>query len=93
MYVYNVYNIRLARKPGSVIDKNNLQGLRAVVNLRPMGAGTQALPDLSREEIRTMLHLPDTDLKETRFYREAFAEGEAKGELALVLRSLHRRLV
>ena len=27
-----------------------------------------------------MLHLPDTDLKETRFYREAFAEGEARGE-------------
>jgi predicted transposase YdaD len=78
------------------------------------------LPDLSREEIRTMLHLPDTDLKETRFYREAFAEGEAQGEargeargevrgeargeargimkgkhtgeLALVLRLLHRRL-
>ncbi len=51
-----------------------------------------------------MLHLPDTDLKETRFYREAFAEGEARGEargeakgkreggLVLVLRLLHRRL-
>ena len=34
-----------------------------------------------------MLHLPDTDLKETRFYQEAFAEGE----LALVLRLLRRR--
>ena len=27
-----------------------------------------------------MLHLPDTDLKQTRFYREVFAEGEAYGE-------------
>jgi predicted transposase YdaD len=62
------------------------------------------LPTLSREEIRSMLHLPDTDLKQTRFYREAFAEGEARGEargesrgkregeLALVLRLLARRL-
>jgi predicted transposase YdaD len=58
------------------------------------------LPTLSREEIRSMLHLPDTDLKQTRFYREAFAEGEAEGELkwrreealALVLRLLARRL-
>ena len=62
------------------------------------------LPNLTREEIRTMLHLPDTDLKETRFYREVFAEGEARGEtkgilkgkregeLALVLRLLRRRL-
>ncbi len=43
-----------------------------------------------------MLHLPDTDLTETRFYREAFAEGEVRGkcegEFALVLRLLHRRL-
>jgi predicted transposase YdaD len=38
------------------------------------------LPSLSREEIRSMLHLADTDLKQTRFYREAFAEGEAEGE-------------
>ncbi len=53
------------------------------------------LPNLSREEIRTMLHLPDTDLKETRFYREAFAEGEvqgeARGEAAMLLRLLRLR--
>ncbi len=53
------------------------------------------LPDLSREEIRTMLHLPDTDLKETRFYREAFAEGEvqgeARGEATMLLRLLRLR--
>ena len=43
-----------------------------------------------------MLHLPDTDLRQTRFYREVFAEGEArgehKGEVYLVLRLLNRRL-
>ena len=43
-----------------------------------------------------MLHLPDTDLTQTRFYREAFAEGETKGiyqgEISLVLRLLRRRL-
>ena len=46
-----------------------------------------------------MLHLPDTDLKETRFYREAFAEGEvqgeargeARGEAAMLLRLLRLR--
>jgi predicted transposase YdaD len=26
------------------------------------------LPTLSRDEIKAMLHLPDTDLKQTRFY-------------------------
>ena len=39
------------------------------------------LPELSREDIRIMLHLPDTDLKQTRFYREVFAEGATYGEL------------
>lgn len=32
------------------------------------------LPNLSRDEIKAMLQLPDTDLKQTRFYREVFAE-------------------
>ena len=66
------------------------------------------LPEISLEEIGIMLHLPDTDLKQTRFYREVFAEGEAhgeargkalgevkgrhEGEVLLVLRLLHRRL-
>ena len=57
-------------------------------------------PELSREEIRTMLHLPDTDLTQTRFYREAFADGEARGEargkhqgeVSLILRLLRKRL-
>jgi len=29
-------------------------------------------PQLSREEIRAMLHLPETDLKQTRFCQEVF---------------------
>ena len=58
------------------------------------------LPELSREEIRTMLHLPDVELQETRFYKEVFAEGEARGkvrgkalgEAHLTWRLLQRRL-
>jgi predicted transposase/invertase (TIGR01784 family) len=45
------------------------------------------LPTLSREEIQTMLELTDTDLKQTRFYQEVFAEGE----VSLLLRLLQRR--
>ena len=37
------------------------------------------LPNLSRDEIKAMLHLPDTDLKQTRFYQEVFAEGREEG--------------
>lgn len=37
------------------------------------------LRKLSRDEIKTMLHLPHTDLKQTRFYREVFAEGGEEG--------------
>ena len=61
-------------------------------------------PHLSRREIQTMLHLPETDLKKTRFYQEVFREGEEvgaqrghqqgvqQGELFMVLRLLKRRL-
>ena len=65
-------------------------------------------PKLSREEIRIMLQLPETDLKKTRFYQEVFregliegreegreegrAEGRLQGEQRLVLRLLKRRL-
>ena len=56
-------------------------------------------PRLSREEIRSMLHLPETDLKKTRFYQEVFDEGQQEGrqegrqrEMRLVLRQLHRRV-
>jgi len=45
------------------------------------------LPQLSIEEIRQMLDLKDTTLKETRFYQEVLQEGEA----ALLLRLLTRR--
>ena len=42
------------------------------------------------------LHLPDVELKQTRFYRDVFAEGRTEGRqqeaAALVLRLLRRRL-
>ncbi len=60
-------------------------------------------PQCSREEIRTMLHLPETNLKQTQFYKDVFSEGRQEGrlegrqegrqrELDLVLRLLERRL-
>ena len=53
------------------------------------------LPKLSREEIQTMLGLIDTDLKQTRFYQEVFAEGRQEGRqeegVQLALRLLRRR--
>ncbi|MGE0826965.1 MAG: Rpn family recombination-promoting nuclease/putative transposase [Candidatus Binatia bacterium] len=65
------------------------------------------LPTFSRKEIQAMLDLTDTDLKQTRFYWEVFAEGEQEGlqkghqkgrqegrqegERTLVLRLLQRR--
>lgn len=52
-------------------------------------------PTLTREEIKTMLHLPDTDLKQTRFYQEVFAEGREEGvqraETSMLLRLVKRR--
>jgi predicted transposase YdaD len=54
---------------------------------------------LSREEIRAMLHLPESDLKKTRFYQEVFCEGRQEGrqeghqrQIRLVMRLLIRRL-
>jgi predicted transposase YdaD len=54
---------------------------------------------LSREEIRAMLHLPESDLKKTRFYQEVFGEGRQEGrqeghqrQVRLVIRLLIRRL-
>ncbi len=37
-------------------------------------------PTLRREEIQKMLDLTDVDLKQTRFYKEVFAEGRQEGE-------------
>ncbi|CRI67308.1 conserved hypothetical protein [Thiocapsa sp. KS1] len=52
-------------------------------------------PELTREEIRAMLHLPVTDVKKTRSYQEAYGEGREEGreegQLELVLRLLTRR--
>lgn len=50
------------------------------------------LPRLSREEVRNMLGLQDTSLKETRFYQEVFAEGRQEGRQEGELRE-SRRLV
>ena len=49
------------------------------------------LPTMSREEVRRMLELHDVDLKQTRFYREVFAEGESEGEARLLRKQLIRR--
>lgn len=49
------------------------------------------LPKLSREEIQAMLGLIDTDLKQTRFYQEVFAEGRQEESMQLALRLLRRR--
>jgi predicted transposase/invertase (TIGR01784 family) len=45
------------------------------------------LKGLSRKEIQAMLDFLDTELKQTRFYQDVFAEGEA----AIILRLLQRR--
>jgi predicted transposase/invertase (TIGR01784 family) len=58
------------------------------------------LTGLSREEIQQMLHLPETDLKKTRFYQQVHGEGRDEGRdegrteeaLTLVLRQLKRRI-
>ncbi len=47
-------------------------------------------PHWGREEIKAMLGL-DTELKQTRFYQEVFAEGESEGELKLLRKQLIRR--
>jgi len=45
------------------------------------------LKGVSRKEIQAMLEFLDTELKQTRFYQDVFAEGEA----AMILRLLQRR--
>jgi len=47
-------------------------------------------PKLSRKEIEAMFTLDD--LKQTRFYQEAFEEGEEKGEERGRVRTLQRQL-
>ena len=36
-------------------------------------------PALTREEVKVMLHLPETELTKTRFYHEVFGEGREEG--------------
>jgi len=57
------------------------------------------LRGLSRKEIADMLEFPETELKQTTFYQEAFTEGKTEGrqegrqegEATLILRLLQRR--
>ena len=50
---------------------------------------------LSRQEIQQMLGFTETDLKQTRFYQDVFAEGRQEGRqeeaIALLMRQLTRR--
>jgi predicted transposase YdaD len=39
------------------------------------------LPQLTREEIQAMFHLGEQQLKQSRFYQQILAEGEAIGEV------------
>jgi len=41
------------------------------------------LPRLSREQIRKRLNVLNVELKETRFYREVFAEGQREERLRI----------
>ena len=47
-------------------------------------------PQKSREEIEAMFEL--SDLKQTRVYQEALAEGETKEAEKLVLKQINRRI-
>ena len=57
------------------------------------------LPEITREEIKTMFGLQETDLKKTRFYQDTFneghlegrMEGQVEGEATLLMRILERR--
>lgn len=49
-------------------------------------------PHLTREEIRAMLHLPETELKKTRFYQEVFGEGREEGRHTGMADLLQRQL-
>jgi hypothetical protein len=52
-------------------------------------------PQLTREEIRAVLHLPVTDVKKTRSYQDAFVKGREEGReetrRELILSQLARR--
>ncbi len=82
-------------RSGELVDKQQEASLVELVETILV----YKLPKLNRQEIQVMLELTDTDLKQTRFYQEVFAEGEQEGrekgrqegEVTLVLRQLQRR--
>ncbi|MFM8333211.1 MAG: Rpn family recombination-promoting nuclease/putative transposase [Candidatus Methylumidiphilus sp.] len=49
------------------------------------------LPNFTREEILKMLEFSDINIEETRYYQDAMAKGEKKGEAKLLLRLLERK--
>lgn len=81
------------------IDRTNTRTILELIETIVM----YKLQGISRKEIAAMLELPETDLKQTVFYQEAFAEGETEGhqkgrqegrqegEATLILRLLQRR--
>jgi predicted transposase YdaD len=46
------------------------------------------LPNFTREEILKMFNFIDISLQETRYYQDAIAKGEVKGEAKILLRQL-----
>lgn len=62
---------------------------------------TYKFPHLTRDEVRTMLHIPDIhlDIRKTQFYQDVYSEGELKGErkgelkgeIKIILNLLKRR--
>jgi len=49
------------------------------------------LPNYTREEILDMFNFNDISIEETRYYQDAMAKGETKGEAKLLLRLLERK--
>ncbi|MGH8475077.1 MAG: Rpn family recombination-promoting nuclease/putative transposase [Methylococcales bacterium] len=97
-------------------DTSNLRGLVDQVRAHQAQASDQIdwldlletilvykLPELTREEIQAMFGYNDIELKQTRFYQQAFGEGRVEGcvegrvegrvegEASLLLRLLERR--
>jgi predicted transposase/invertase (TIGR01784 family) len=74
-----------------LLDKANTSTILELIETIVM----YKLQGISRKEIAAMLELPETDLKQTVFYQEAFAEGQIEGrqegEATLMLRLLQRR--
>ena len=82
--------VDLARQLATQRDAVGLDGLDFIETIL-----VYKLPQLSREEIRTMLALNEVELKQTRFYQEIAAEerqeGRQEGESKFLQRLLTKR--